>query len=77
MVEKPTFMSAAQVDNAYHCASKFQCKIFPVFQNRYNQAVQRVKQALINNELGEIRLLAVRVRWCRPQQSPLAWDFLA
>jgi predicted dehydrogenase len=40
--------------------------IFPVFQNRYNLAVQRVRQGLQNGELGDIRIVSVRVRWCRP-----------
>jgi len=43
-------------------------KIFPVFQNRHNLAVQRVKQGLDSGELGQVRVVAVRVRWCRPQR---------
>lgn len=43
-------------------------KIFPVFQNRFNRAIQRVRQALQSGELGPLRVLSVRVRWCRPQR---------
>jgi predicted dehydrogenase len=43
-------------------------RIFPVFQNRHNKAVQRIKQAIEQDELGDIRIMAVRVRWCRPQR---------
>ena len=68
IVEKPTFMTPQQVDNAYKAANKNKVKIFPVFQNRYNTAVQRMKKAIKNNELGEIRIISVRVRWCRPQR---------
>ena len=39
---------------------------FPIFQNRYNAAV-KVKHALVNDELGDVRIVSVRVRWCRPQ----------
>jgi UDP-N-acetyl-2-amino-2-deoxyglucuronate dehydrogenase len=68
IVEKPTFMKPSQVNEAYSVADSLGLKIFPIFQNRYNKAVQRVKKALENNELGEIRTIGVRVRWCRPQR---------
>lgn len=68
IVEKPTFMSPSQGNKIYEIASLNGVKVFPVFQNRYNNAVQRVKSAILNDELGEIRLTSVRVRWCRPQK---------
>jgi UDP-N-acetyl-2-amino-2-deoxyglucuronate dehydrogenase len=68
IVEKPTFMKPSQLNEAYSVAEKLGLKIFPIFQNRHNLAVQRVKNALINGELGDIRVIGVRVRWCRPQR---------
>ncbi len=68
IVEKPTFMRPSQVKHAYESANARKLKIFPVFQNRYNFAVRRVKQAIENNELGKINLVNVKVRWCRPQR---------
>lgn len=68
IIEKPTFMLPSQLEEAYETADKHGLKIFPVFQNRYNKAVCRVKQALENGELGEIRTVSVRLRWCRPQR---------
>ena len=68
IVEKPTFMRPSQLNEAYSVADSLELKIFPVFQNRHNQAVQRVKKALIQGELGDIRVVGVRVRWCRPQR---------
>ena len=68
VVEKPTFMRPSQVINAYKAAKSLGLKIFPVFQNRNNVAVQRVRNALDNGELGKIRIIAVRYRWCRPQR---------
>jgi UDP-N-acetyl-2-amino-2-deoxyglucuronate dehydrogenase len=68
IVEKPTFMKPSQLNEAYEVAKTLGLKIFPVFQNRHNLAVQRVKKALIQNELGDIRVIGVRVRWCRPQR---------
>jgi UDP-N-acetyl-2-amino-2-deoxyglucuronate dehydrogenase len=68
IVEKPTFMTPSQLVGAYGAARERGLQIFPVFQNRHNRAVQRVKRGLEAGELGEIRTVAVRVRWCRPQR---------
>lgn len=68
IIEKPTFMRPEQLTSAYDTADKLGLHIFPVFQNRYNKAVQRVKKALLSDELGEIRIMNVRLRWCRPQR---------
>ena len=68
IVEKPTFMKPSQVRWAYEAAQKAGVRIFPVFQNRHNLAVQRVMKGLRDGELGAIRSAAVRVRWCRPQR---------
>ncbi len=68
IIEKPTFMRPEQLSIAYKKANELGLNIFPVFQNRYNKAVQRVKKALQNDELGDIRIMNVRLRWCRPQR---------
>jgi UDP-N-acetyl-2-amino-2-deoxyglucuronate dehydrogenase len=68
IVEKPTFMKPSHLNEAYSTAREFGLQIFPVFQNRHNRAVQRVRQGLQSNELGKIRTASVRVRWCRQQR---------
>ena len=68
IIEKPTFMRLSQLREAEVLAWQNNCQIFPVFQNRYNRAVQRVKRALQDEELGDIRIVNVRLRWCRPQR---------
>lgn len=68
LIEKPPFLRLEDIDTVFSVAEKYNCKVFPVFQNRYNPAVQRVKKAIEQNELGEIRTISVRVRWCRPQR---------
>jgi UDP-N-acetyl-2-amino-2-deoxyglucuronate dehydrogenase len=68
IVEKPTFMKPSQLEKAFTTADKLGLNIFPVYQNRHNRAVQRVKLAIDKQELGDIRIVGVRVRWCRPQQ---------
>lgn len=67
VVEKPTFMTTGELDVVYDVAESLGLHVFPVFQNRHNLAVTRVKQGIQRGELGAPRVLAVRVRWCRPQ----------
>ena len=68
IVEKPTFMNPSQVRDAYAVAVAAGVHVFPVFQNRHNLAVTRVLEGLKHDELGQLRSIAVRVRWCRPQR---------
>ena len=68
IVEKPTFMNPSQLREVYAKALEAGVEVFAVFQNRHNLAVQRVMQGLEAGELGSLRSVAVRVRWCRSQQ---------
>jgi UDP-N-acetyl-2-amino-2-deoxyglucuronate dehydrogenase len=68
IVEKPTFMKPTQVREVYARAEAAGVQVFAVFQNRHNLAVKRVLQGLAQGELGRLRSVAVRVRWCRPQR---------
>lgn len=67
VVEKPTFMRPEEFRQAIAAADRKGVRIFPVFQNRYNKAVNRVRQGIASNELGDVRIATVRLRWCRPQ----------
>lgn len=68
IVEKPTFMKPSQVKEVYAKAAAAGVQVFAVFQNRHNLAVKRVLHGLAQGELGRLRSVAVRVRWCRPQR---------
>jgi predicted dehydrogenase len=68
VLEKPMVLRVAQGLELNALAKQKGVRIFPVYQNRFNKAVERVKAALVNGELGDIVLGTVRVRWCRPQR---------
>jgi UDP-N-acetyl-2-amino-2-deoxyglucuronate dehydrogenase len=68
IVEKPTFMKPSQVTEVYDKAAAAGVQVFAIFQNRHNLAVTRVLRGLALRELGALRTVAVRVRWCRPQR---------
>ncbi len=79
IVEKPTFLKLSQFHHIAAAAKKSNVHVFPVFQNRYNKAVQKVHHTLNVGSLGDLRLLSTRVRWCRTQsyydQSPWRGTF--
>jgi predicted dehydrogenase len=68
LLEKPMVLRIAHGLELQALAEKKGVRIFPVYQNRFNKAVQRVKAALVAGDLGDIVLGTVRVRWCRPQR---------
>ena len=68
IVEKPTFLRPSHVERVYGAARTAGVEVFAVFQNRHNTAVRRVARGLRDGELGRIRSVAGRVRWCRPQR---------
>lgn len=67
VVEKPIVMRLSQGVTLGEAAKQKNVTIFPVFQYRFNRCVQRIKQAIKSDELGDIFLATVRTRWCRPQ----------
>ena len=68
IIEKPICLKSSQVAELYKLAKKNRVKIFPVFQNRYNKAIQFLKKKKTMNALGKLRIISVQVRWCRPQK---------
>jgi len=68
IVEKPTFLTPREANFTFDLGLEKNVEIFPVFQNRHNKAVKRVRRAISDGELGDIRVISVRVRWCRPQK---------
>ncbi len=69
MIEKPVVMTPDQGEKLRALAQAKKKSIFPVFQNRFNKAVQRVRAGMQDGgELGNLRVGTVRMRWCRPQR---------
>ncbi len=67
-IEKPMVMSLRQGRELFRLSQETGCKVFPIYQNRFNRSVQRVKQGIADGELGDISIATVQLRWCRPQR---------
>jgi UDP-N-acetyl-2-amino-2-deoxyglucuronate dehydrogenase len=65
VIEKPMALALDDVASMQRAATESGTKIFPIYQNRYNKAVQRVRQDLASGALGKPVLGTVRVRWSR------------
>jgi predicted dehydrogenase len=65
VVEKPMALAFDDVAAMRKASADAGVTIFPVYQNRYNKAVQRVRRDLVNGALGKPVLGTVRVRWSR------------
>jgi len=68
IVEKPMALAWGDLARMKTEADRCGIKIFPIYQNRYNKAVQKVYGDLLSGKLGRPALGTVRVRWCRPQR---------
>ncbi len=67
-IEKPMVMNLRQGKELFRLSQETGCKVFPIYQNRFNRSVQRVRKGIIEGELGDIAIASVQLRWCRPQR---------
>ena len=65
VIEKPMALAFDDLARIRDAASRAGVKVFPVYQNRYNKAVQRLRRDLASGALGKPVLGTVRVRWSR------------
>tara|TARA_B100000989_G_C19530052_1_gene469104 strand:- start:2388 stop:3479 length:1092 start_codon:yes stop_codon:yes gene_type:complete len=68
ILEKPPTLRIKNLEKVFKLAKQKKINIFPVFQNRYNNAVKFLKKSIAEGKLGKINICSVRVRWCRPQR---------
>lgn len=65
--EKPMALRLSDADRMIEACDLAGVRLFVVKQNRYNLPVQKLREAIDHNRLGQIVMGTVRVRWCRPQ----------
>ena len=67
IVEKPMALTLQDADKMIRACDQNGIRLFVVKQNRFNPPVMKLKQAIDDNQLGNLHLGTVRVRWCRDQ----------
>lgn len=67
VVEKPMALTLQDADAMIRACDRAGVKLFVVKQNRFNQPVQKLREALDQGRFGKLVMGTVRVRWCRPQ----------
>jgi predicted dehydrogenase len=65
VVEKPICFRPAEVAELQALAEKKGLMLAPILQNRLNPAIRAVRRALDQARIGEVRMISVRLHWCR------------
>lgn len=68
VVEKPLGLTLKEIDALIDTCRREKVKLCTVHQNRFNPAVQKVRQALEAGRFGRISHAAVAVRWNRGEE---------
>lgn len=68
VVEKPMALTLDDADAMIRACDDAGIRLFVVKQNRYNKAVQKLREALDAGRFGKLVTGDVRVRWCRTQE---------
>lgn len=68
ILEKPMVLNQRDLGRLKSAADQQGVKIFPVYQNRYNKAVQVVRKSIVDGNMGKLVLGSVNLCWCRPQR---------
>ena len=67
IVEKPMALKLEDADEMIKVCDENNVKLFVVKQNRYNVAIQKLREGIKKNRFGKLVLGTVRVRWRRDQ----------
>jgi len=68
VIEKPTSLKISNLKKLYTLSKKVKKKIYPVYQNRNNKCVIKLKDLVKSGKLGKINLVNLILRWSRPQR---------
>jgi len=63
--EKPMALTAEDCDEMIETCHKNNVKLFVVKQNRYNEPILRLKEAIDQNKLGKVYLVTANIFWNR------------
>lgn len=65
IIEKPIALKIAHAQEIIDLARERNLKVSACHQNRFNKAIQLVKESVRSNQLGKIHYISANVRWFR------------
>lgn len=65
IIEKPVSLSIEQLDDLIELRDISSTKVTVCLQNRFNKAIQKVKETLLTGSLGKLNYISVKVFWFR------------
>jgi UDP-N-acetyl-2-amino-2-deoxyglucuronate dehydrogenase len=68
LTEKPMGVRLADADKLINACDRSGVRLFVVLQNRFNPAIQMVKQAIDNGRFGKLFMIVANIFWSRPQE---------
>lgn len=75
VIEKPIDVTLEKADRIIQAAAEADVQLMCIFQLRYGQAVNQVRQAVQGGKLGKVTLGDAYIKWFRPQEyyDSAAW----
>lgn len=67
IIEKPMAMSIGDAEKIIEAAEKYNVKVSACHQNRFNVAIQKLRQAVEGGRFGKLSHGSIHVRWNRNQ----------
>ena len=68
IIEKPIALSIADADAIIAASIKYHVKVCACHQNRFNKAVQIIREAIDMNRFGKLFYGTAHIRWCRDRE---------
>ena len=65
IIEKPIALSIKDVDAVIKAAKEKHVKVSACHQNRFNKAIQKIREAVDKNRFGRMFYGTAHIRWCR------------
>ena len=67
IIEKPIALSLADADRILEAAERMHVKVCANHQNRFNAAIQQMRNALLADRFGKLLYGTTSIRWCRDE----------
>ncbi|MCX4351272.1 MAG: Gfo/Idh/MocA family oxidoreductase [Lachnospiraceae bacterium] len=65
IIEKPIALSLEDADRIIEVANKRNLKVCACHQNRFNKAIQKIRDAVTKERFGKLFYATANIRWCR------------